>query len=88
MCAFFLDLVRTILFLSSSPFMFRLRMISLMVVLDPHGEVEKAIHLARLATHNLLVSLDDVVGLQLIAATLAENHMATVLPNCVMFRRW
>ena len=74
MSAFFIDLVRTILFLSSSPFMFRLRMISLMVVLDPHGEVEKAIHLARLATHKLLVSLDAVVGLELMVAMLAENH--------------
>ena len=89
MSALFLELVRTVLFLSSSPHMFTLRMISSMVVLAPHGEVTKALPVVRLATHNLLVSVDvDFVGLELLATTLADKHMATVLPNFVLVRRW
>ena len=38
----------------------------------------------RLATHMLLVSVDDVVGLELLATTLADKHIATVLPNVVL----
>ena len=58
-------------------------MISSMGVLAPHGEVSKAFTVARLATHKLLVSVDDVVGLELLATTLAvaDKHMATVLPQ-------
>ena len=57
-----------------------------MVVLTTHGEVAKALPVARLATHNLLVSVDAVVGLELLATTLANKHMTTVLPNCVLVR--
>ena len=73
MSAIFLELNRTILFLSSP--------------LAPHGEVEKALPVVRLATKKLLVSVDAVVGLELFAITLADKHMATVLPNCVLVRR-
>ena len=73
MSALFLELDRTVLFLSSP--------------LVPHGEVEKALPVVRLATKKLLVSVDAVVGLELLATTLADKHMATVLPNCVLVRR-
>ena len=82
----FLDLTRTILFLSSSPHTFRLRMISSMVVLAPHGEVAKNLPVVRLAKHKLFVSVDAVVGIELVATTLAGKHMATVLPNFVLAR--
>ena len=59
-----------------------------MVVLAPHGEVENALpDVARFATHKLLLSVDAVVGLEFLATTLADKHMATVLPNCVLVRR-
>ena len=73
MSALFLELARTILLLSSS--------------LAPHGEVAKTLPVVRLATKKLLVSADAVVGLGLLATTLADKHMATVLPNCVVVRR-
>ena len=41
MSVLFLELARIVLFLSSSPHTFRLRMISSMLVLAPHGEVGK-----------------------------------------------
>ena len=88
MFALFLELARTVLFLSSSPLTFRLRMISSMVVLAQYGEVVKAIPVGRLATHKLLVSLDDIVGLELLSTTLADKYMATVLPNFVLIRCW
>ena len=59
-----------------------------MLVLAPHGEVAKALPVVRLARHNLLVSVDAVVGLELLATNLADKHMATVLPKFVLFRRW
>ena len=55
MSALFLELARTVLFLTSSPLTFKLRMISSMVVLALHGEVAKALPVVRLATHKLLV---------------------------------
>ena len=73
MSALFLELDRTVLFLSSP--------------LAPHGEVAKALPVVRLATKKLLVSVDAVVGLELLATTLADKHMATVLPNCLLVRR-
>ena len=87
MSALFLELARTVLFLSSSPLMFKSKMISSMMVLAPHGKVAKALPLVRLATQKLLVSVDDVVGLELLATTLADN-MATVLPKFVLVRCW
>ena len=88
MFALFLGLARTVLFLSSSPLTFRLRMISSMVVLAPHGEVAKTLPVVRLATHKLLVTVDAVVGLELLATTLADKHVATVLANFVLVLRW
>ena len=70
MSALFLELKRTVLFLSSP--------------LAPQGEVAKYLPVVRLATKKLLVSVDAVVGLELLPTTLADKHMATVLPNCVM----
>ena len=88
MSAIFLKLARTVLFPSSSPISFRLRMISSMVVLGPHGEVVKALPVSRLAQHKLLVSADAVVGLELLAKTHIAKHMATGLANLVIVRRW
>ena len=86
MSALFLELARIILFLSSSPQTFRLRMISSIVVLAPHGEVAKTLPVVRLDTHKLIVSVDAVVGVELLATTLAGKHIATVLPNFVLAR--
>ena len=52
----------------------------------PHGEVAKTLPVVRLTTHKLIVTLDAVVGVELLATTLAGKHMATVLPNCVLAR--
>ena len=70
MSVLFLELDRTVLFLSSP--------------LALHGKVAKALPMVRLATKKLLLSVDAVVGLELLAKTLADKHMATVLPNCVL----
>ena len=48
--------------------------------------VAKALPVMRLTTDKLLVTVDAVVGLELLATTLADKHMATVLPNCVLVR--
>ena len=47
-----------------------------------YGEVAKALPVVR-----LLVSVDAVVGLEILVTTLADKRMATVLPNCVLVRR-
>ena len=73
MSALFLELARTVPFLFSP--------------LAPHGEVVKTLPGVRLATKKLLVSVDAVVGLELLSKTLADKHMATVLPNCVPCHR-
>ena len=86
MSELFMELARTILFLSSSPHTFRLKMISSMVVLAPHGEVAKTLPVVRLATHKLIVSVDAVVGVEILATTLPGKHIATVLPNFVLAR--
>ena len=86
MSALFLKLAITVLFLSSSPLMFQLRMISSMVVLAPHGDVAKTLPVVRLAIHKLIVSVDAVVGVELLSTTLAGKHIATVLPNVVLAR--
>ena len=88
MSALFLELARTVLLLSSSRIPFILRMISLMVVLAPHGEVAKALPLARLDTHNILVSVDLIVGLELLATTPADKQMARVLSTIMLVRHW
>ena len=73
MSALFLELDKTLLFLSSP--------------LAPHVEVPDAVPVIRLATKKLLVSFDAVVGFELLGTTLADKHMATVLPNCVLVSR-
>ena len=40
----------------------------------------------RLATHKLIIPVDAVVGVKLLATTLAGKHMATVLPKFVLPR--
>ena len=87
MSALFLELARTVLFLSSSPHTFSLRMISSMVVHALHREVAKTLPAVRLARHKLIVSVDAVVGVKLLATTLASKHMANVLPNFVLARQ-
>ena len=57
-----------------------------MVVLAPYGEVAKTLPVTRLTTHKLIVSVVAVVGVELLAKTLADKYMATVLPNCVLAR--
>ena len=57
-----------------------------MVVIVPHGEVEKAFPVVRLAPPKLIVSVDAVIGVEILATTLAGNHMATVLPQIVLAR--
>ena len=52
-----------------------------------HGEVAKALPVVRLEMKKLLGSDDAVVGLELLAITFADKHMATVLPNYVLVRR-
>ena len=54
----------------------------------PHGEVAEAFPVVRLATKKLVVSVDAVVGLELLITTLADKHMASVLPNCVLVRHF
>ena len=57
-----------------------------MVVIAPHGEVEKNLPVVRLATHKLIVSVDAVFGVELLATTLAGRHIATMPPNFVLAR--
>ena len=39
-----------------------------------------------LATHKLIESVDAVVGVEILATTLADKHIATGLPNFVLAR--
>ena len=48
---------------------------------------KKTLPAVRLATKKLLLSVEAVVRLELLAKTLADKHMDTVLPNCVLVRR-
>ena len=41
----------------------------------------RTLPLVRLATYKLIVPVDAVVGVELLATTLAGKHVATVLPN-------
>ena len=72
MSALFLELDKTVLFLSSP--------------LTPHGEGAKALTVVRLETKKLLGSVEAVVGLELLATTLGDKQMANVLPNYVLVR--
>ena len=47
---------------------------------------QKTLPVVRLATHKLIVSVNAVVGVELLAITLAGKHMAYVLPNLVLAR--
>ena len=49
-------------------------------------KLAKTLPVVRLATHKFIVSVDAVVGVELLATTLAGKHMATVLPNFVLAR--
>ena len=49
--------------------------------------VAKSLPVLRLETKKLLLSVDDVVGPELLATTIANKHLATVLPNYVLARR-
>ena len=69
----FIELDRTVLFLSSP--------------LAPHEDVAKVLHVVRLEANKLLVFVDAVVGLELLVTTLADKHMATVLPKYVLVSR-
>ena len=51
-------------------------------------KLQKALPVVRLVTHKLLVSLDSVIGVELLATTIADKHMATVLPNFVLVWHW
>ena len=56
------------------------------MALAPLGEVPKVIPLARPDTFDPLVSVHAIVGLELLATTLADKHMGTVLLNLVLVR--
>ena len=74
MSALFLELAR-----AASPHTFRLRIIFSIVVLAPLVEVAKSLPVGRLDTQKLIVSVSTVLGVELLATTLA-----TVLPNFVL----
>ena len=59
-----------------------------MVDLAQYGEVAKTLPVVRLATHKLIVSVDAVVGIELLATTLEGKHIATVLPNFVLAKHF
>ena len=54
-----------------------------MVVLASKG----ALSVVTLVRHKLLVSVDAVVGIELLATTIADKQMATVLSNFERVRR-
>ena len=51
-------------------------------------EVAKVLPVTRLATHKLLVYVHAVVSFELLVTTLADKHIATVLPNQALVKRW
>ena len=59
-----------------------------MVVLAPHGDVAKALPLVRLATQEIIVPVESVVGLEPLSSTLSYKHMPILEPNIVLVRRW
>ena len=52
-----------------------------MVILAPHGEVARTLTVVR-----LIVSVDAVVGVDFLEIALADKHIISVLPNCVLAR--
>ena len=85
MSALFLELARTILFLSSSPHV-QIEDNLLNGGPCPTWRSGKTLSVVRLATHKLIASVDAVVGVELLAKNLAGKQMATVLPNFVLVR--
>ena len=59
-----------------------------MAVLAPDGEVVRSPPVVGLAIHKLLVSVDDVVSVELLATTHAGKYMATLLSNFVLVMCW
>ena len=51
-----------------------------MVVLAPHGEVAKTLLVVRLATHKFILSVDAVVGVELLATTLGGKPSLSLVP--------
>ena len=49
--------------------------------------VAKALPVVRLENKRLILSIDVVVGLALLATTLADKHIGTLLPTYVLLRR-
>ena len=47
-----------------------------------NGEVTKALPVVRHVTHGLFVCVDDVVGLELLATTLAYKHSRCAAKVC------
>ena len=58
-----------------------------MTVLAPLEEVANYLSVSRLTIHNIIVPVHAVVGLGLLATTLAGTDMVSVLPNCELSRR-
>ena len=50
-----------------------------MVVHAPHGEVAENLPVVRLGNHKLIVSVDAVVGVELLATILASKYIATLV---------
>ena len=48
------------------------------------GKWKRTLPMVRLATHKLIVSVNAAVGVELLVTTLADEHLATVLPNFVL----
>ena len=86
MSALFLELAKSILFLSFSHHV-QIEDDLLNGDLAPHTEVAKTLPAVWLATHKLIESVDAVVGVEILATTFAGKHMATVLPNFVLARQ-
>ena len=82
MSALFLEMARTVLFLPSSP--------QIEDDLLNGGPCPtrsgKNSSFSELATHKLIVSVDAVVGVELLATTLAGKNIAKVLSNFVLAR--
>ena len=55
-----------------------------MVVLASLKEVAKTLPVVKLVTHKPIVSVNAVVGVELLAIILAGKYIATVLPNFVL----
>ena len=66
------------------PLTFKLGMISSMVVPASKG----ALSAVRLVRHKLLVSVDAFLGIELLATTIADKQMATMLSNFERVRHW